>query len=175
MKKIFLTIIIGLAITIACKTNNTANKSKKITVLFESKSNSLVKGTATFVEKKGVVSFTANLTGLTPGVHAIHVHEKSDCSSADGSSAGGHWNPTFEKHGKWGEAIYHKGDIGNFVADENGNGTISLSTDKWCIGCEDQTKNIIGKGLIVHQGADDFVSQPSGNAGGRVACGGIIE
>jgi Cu/Zn superoxide dismutase len=66
-----------------------------------------------------------SLAGLKPGVHAIHIHEKSDCSAADGSSAGGHWNPTFKKHGKWGVGEYHKGDIGNF-ADANGNGTITL-------------------------------------------------
>ena len=60
---------------------------------------------------------------LSPGMHAIHLHEKADCSSPDGKSAGGHWNPTFSKHGKWGdENGYHKGDIGNFEVDENGNG-----------------------------------------------------
>ena len=81
-------------------------------------------GTASFVEKNGTVTFVAKLAGLTPGVHAIHIHEKSDCSAADGSSAGGHWNPTFKKHGKLGEGEAHKGDIGNFTADEKGNGTM---------------------------------------------------
>jgi Cu-Zn family superoxide dismutase len=80
------------------------------------------------------VTFVAKLAGLKPGVHAIHIHEKSDCSAADGSSAGGHWNPTFKKHGKWGVGEYHKGDIGNFTADANGNGTITLTTDEWNIG-----------------------------------------
>ncbi|MEG0851498.1 MAG: superoxide dismutase family protein, partial [Flavobacterium sp.] len=64
---------------------------------------------------------------------------------------------------------------GNFTADEKGNGTITMTTDEWCIGCEDETKNILGKGLIVHQGTDDFTTQPTGNAGGRVACAGIIK
>ena len=175
MKKITLSIATIIAVIIGCKTNNNTADSKKLAIAFESKSNSTVSGTATFVEKKGKVTFVAKLAGLKPGVHAIHIHEKSDCSAADGSSAGGHWNPTFKKHGKWGVAEYHKGDIGNFTADEKGNGTITLTTDEWSIGCEDPTKDILGKGLIVHAGTDDFTTQPTGNAGGRVACSAIIK
>ena len=133
-----------------------------------------VSGFATFKEKNGKVKFEAYISGLTPGVHAIHIHEKSDCSSVDAASAGGHWNPTFKKHGKWGEGECHKGDIGNFTADQNGKGYILLETDEWCIGCGDPTKDILGKGLIVHQNADDFTTQPTGNAGGRMACSAII-
>ena len=175
MKKITLSIVLIIAIIFSCKTSSNSNNSKKLTLTFESKSNTATTGTATFVEKNGIVTFVAKLTGLKPGVHAIHIHEKSDCSAADGSSAGGHWNPTFKKHGKWGDAECHKGDIGNFTADEKGNGTISLSTNEWCIGCGDATKDILGKGLIVHAGTDDFVTQPSGNAGARVACSAIIK
>ena len=114
--------------------------------------------------------------GLTEGEHAIHLHEKADCSSDDGKSSGGHWNPTAQPHGKWGNANgFHKGDIGNFTADKNGNGTVSLTTSEWCIGCGDPNKDIIGKAIIVHQGTDNFISQPSGAAGTRVSCGGIIE
>ncbi len=157
----------------SCKTNSNSN-TNKLDISFESKSNSAVTGNAVFIEKNGKVSFTAKLSGLKPGVHAIHIHEKSDCTAADGSSAGGHWNPTFKNHGKWGAATCHKGDIGNFTADEKGNGSITLTTDQWCIGCGDQTKDIIGKGLIVHQGTDDYITQPAGNAGARVACSAII-
>jgi Cu-Zn family superoxide dismutase len=175
MKKIIFCNMLILAFIIGCKTKSNSNDSKYLNIAFESKSNSLVKGTAAFFEKNGKVTFVAKLTGLKPGVHAIHIHEKSDCSAADGSSAGGHWNPTFKKHGKWGVEEYHKGDIGNFIADEKGNGTITMKTSEWCIGCEDATKNILGKGLIVHQGTDDFTTQPSGNAGARVACSAIIK
>jgi len=119
---------------------------------------------------------TAVMDGLTEGTHAIHIHDKADCSSADGKSTGGHWNPTATPHGKWGAAEgYHKGDIGNFNADAKGNGTITHITDEWCIGCGDSNKDILGKAIIVHQGTDDFTSQPSGAAGARVSCGGIIE
>ncbi len=162
-----------MVFVIACKSALINNKELKL--VFTSKSDSKVIGTATFSEKNGEVSLTAKMTGLSPGIHAIHIHEKSDCSSADGSSAGGHWNPTFKKHGKWGETECHKGDIGNFIADTNGNGSITFKTDEWCIGCEDETKNILNKGLIVHKGADDFTSQPAGNAGARQACSAIIK
>jgi Cu-Zn family superoxide dismutase len=173
MKKIVCITILFIAIIIGCKTN-IAN-SNKLNIVFEPKSGSTVSGTATFTEQNGKVTFSATLAGLKPGIHAIHIHEKSDCSAADGSSAGGHWNPTFKNHGKWGGGDYHKGDIGNFIADENGNGTMTLTTDEWCIGCGDTTKDILGKGLIVHQGADDFTTQPSGNAGTRIACSAIIK
>lgn len=140
------------------------------------KSNSNVSGTIVFTQISGRVYMEAELQGLTPGTHAIHLHEKADCSADDGTSTGGHWNPTFEPHGAWGdEAGYHKGDIGNFKVGDDGLGNISFDTDQWCIGCEDQTKNILGKAVIVHQGADDFVSQPSGAAGARISCAAVIE
>jgi superoxide dismutase, Cu-Zn family len=175
MKKAIIAFTIIAGIIYSCKSYTDAKYSNKLELTFEAKSNSKVSGTAVFTEKDGFVTFTAEVSGLTPGVHAIHIHEKSDCSAADATSTGGHWNPTFKRHGKWGLGEYHRGDIGNFTADANGNGTISLKTDEWCLGCSDETKNILGKGLIVHQEADDFTSQPTGNAGGRVACSAIIK
>ncbi len=142
----------------------------------EPKSDSNVKGEVTFTEEDGSVNMVAMLSGLSEGEHAIHIHDKADCSSADGKSTGGHWNPTGTPHGKWGAAEgYHKGDIGNFMADAEGNAKVEFSTEEWCIGCDDENKNIVGKGVIVHQGVDDFTSQPSGAAGARVSCAGIIQ
>jgi len=147
-----------------------------IKFIMEPKSDSNVKGSVTFTEENGQVSMTANLSGLSEGEHAIHIHEKADCSSADGKSTGGHWNPTGTPHGKWGaEEGYHKGDIGNFTANAEGNATVEFATEEWCLGCDDENKNIVGKGVIVHQGVDDFTSQPSGAAGARVSCSGIIQ
>ena len=173
MKKIFIILVSTILFLVACKTS--VDYKNELNLTLESKSDSKVLGTANFTEKNGIVTFTANMSGLSPGIHAIHLHEKSDCSSADGSSAGGHWSPTFKKHGKWGDTEFHKGDIGNFIADANGNGKINFSTSEWCIGCEDETKNIVGKSIIVHKGSDDFVSQPAGNAGARQACSAIIK
>lgn len=151
-------------------------KTKKLIVELGAKSESNASGTVIFEETKGIVKMTAVISGLSEGTHAIHIHQTADCSSADGKSSGGHWNSTAQPHGKWGVAEgYHKGDIGNFETDENGNGTIVKTTNEWCIGCDDKTKNVVGKGIIVHQGVDDFTSQPSGAAGARVACGGIIK
>ena len=173
MKKIFIILVSTILFLVACKTS--VDHKNDLNLTLESKSDSKVLGTANFTEKNGIVTFTANMSGLSPGIHAIHLHEKSDCSAADGSSAGGHWNPTFKKHGKWGDTEFHKGDIGNFIADANGNGKINFSTSEWCIGCEDETKNIVGKSIIVHKGSDDFLSQPAGNAGARQACSAIIK
>ncbi|MGB1230902.1 MAG: superoxide dismutase family protein [Winogradskyella sp.] len=149
---------------------------KKVTITLSPKSDSKVEGKVTFEQVGNEVTMVANMTGLTEGIHAIHIHQTADCSSADGKSTGGHWNPTAQPHGKWGDSKgYHKGDIGNFQVKTDGVGTITMSTNEWCIGCKDETKNILGKAIIVHQGTDDFTSQPSGAAGSRISCGGIIE
>ena len=135
-----------------------------------SKSNTNTSGTVSFTQKSDEVKMVVNAKNLTPGVHAIHLHQNGDCSSADGSSAGGHWNPAGSDHGKWGAEHFHMGDIGNLTADANGNANLSFSTNKWCVGCDDASKNIIGKSVIIHAAADDFHTQPTGNAGGRVGC-----
>ncbi len=149
---------------------------KAVQFPMEAKSDSGVEGVVNFTEKQGVVTMAATFSGLTPGEHAIHLHEEADCSAADGTSTGGHWNPTNEPHGKWGDdGGYHKGDIGNFEALEDGTAEVEFSTDQWCLDCDDPNKNIMGKAVIVHQGVDDFTSQPSGAAGARISCTGIIQ
>ena len=152
------------------------NGVKTLNVMLESKSGSTAVGEAVFSEENGKVRLEAKIMGLKPGTHAIHLHEKADCSAADGASAGGHWNPTFEEHGKWSDPEgFHRGDIGNFEVNSEGMGKISMETDLWCIGCADEKKNIVGKAIIIHEGVDDFVTQPTGDAGGRLSCGGIIQ
>ena len=154
----------------------TVQTDKRLVVQLSPKSDSNVEGKVIFSQKDGIVNMLASLKGLSEGEHAIHIHAKADCSSPDGKSTGGHWNPTGQPHGKWGaETGYHKGDIGNFTVGADGRGTVTMNTDEWCIGCGDETKDILGKAIIVHQGVDDFTSQPSGAAGSRVSCGGIIE
>ena len=158
-------------------TQEIVENTEALTILLSPKSKSSVTGKVEFVESNGSIQMTAVLKGLSEGSHAIHIHEKSDCSSDDGKSSGGHWNPTGQPHGKWGaESGYHKGDIGNFSVKNEGEETVvEFNTNQWCIGCGDESKDILGKGIIVHQGVDDFTSQPSGAAGSRVSCGGIIE
>lgn len=173
MKKVFFSfLIVLLSGIIGCQEATV----KEIEISLNAKSNSNTSGEVSFTEKDGVVSMEAHIYGLDPGTHAIHLHEKADCSSPDGKSTGGHWNPTFEQHGAWKEESgFHRGDIGNFEADDNGHGMIKFSTVLWCIDCDDPIKNIVGKAVIVHQGADDLISQPSGAAGSRVSCAGIVQ
>jgi len=154
----------------------TKKPEKVLSLRLSPKSDSRVDGKLQFSQTDGVVTMEASITGLTPGTHAIHIHEKADCSSADGKSTGGHWNPTFQPHAAWGaEGGFHLGDIGNFEANEDGQGSVTFSTDLWCIGCGDENKDIVGKAIIVHEGTDDLTSQPSGAAGSRVSCAAIIE
>lgn len=155
------------------KTEKTdASAAKKVVVNLKGMKDSGITGEVVFTEKNGKVTMKATVKGLAEGSHAIHIHENADCSTM--AAAGGHWNPTGEPHGKWGaEKGYHKGDIGNFKSNADGVGTITLTTDEWCIGCDDEAKNILGHSIIVHEGVDDFVSQPSGAAGMRMACGTI--
>lgn len=170
--------VTSLAALSACQNNNQNNRAsaKDITVIMQAKSDSTAKGQVNFKEENNLVSMEAHFTGLNEGPHAIHIHAQANCNASDGKSAGGHWNPTNEQHGQWGDkAGYHKGDIGNFEVDADGTGQITFQTNEWCIDCDDNNKNILGKSVIVHQGSDDFVSQPSGNAGARVACGEILK
>ena len=138
------------------------------------KSGSAVSGNVSFSEHEGIVTMKAIVRGASPGDHAIHIHVEGDCSAEDGSSAGGHWNPTGEDHGKWNSSAFHRGDIGNIAVGRDREGRISRTTDLWCIGCEDPSKDILGKAIIIHAGIDDFSTQPSGAAGARIGCG-VIE
>ena len=135
-------------------------------------SDSSVTGMAVFTQNGDQITLTIEIQNASPGLHAVHIHEKGDCSSPDGKSAGGHWNPTGVAHGKWGEGEFHLGDLGNIAVGEDGTGSIELTTDLWEIGT-DSDIDIVGKGIIVHAGADDFTSQPSGDAGARIGCGAI--
>lgn len=101
---------------------------------------------------------------------AVHFHEHGDCGNK-GENTHGHWDPTKENHGQWGSAAYHSGDIGNIKLDANGHGTVSVTTDRWSVDVNQQGKDIIGRGIIVHGGTDDYTTQPTGNSGPRVGCG----
>ena len=136
----------------------------------EPKSGSEVTGNATFVLEGDKVTLYLSLQNLPPGVHAAHIHEFGDCSAEDGSSAGGHWNPLDMDHGKWNEAPFHLGDLGNVEADEVGNGPLTLTTSMWTIG-SGALDDVVGKSIVVHAAEDDFTTQPTGAAGGRIACG----
>ena len=146
---------------------------KQANAMIGSLGDSGVTGMAVFTQNGDQITFTAEIQGASPGLHAIHIHEFGDCSAPDGKSAGGHWNPTDVAHGKWGSDEFHLGDIGNITVGEDGTGGITLTTDLWEIGTGSDV-DVVGKGIIVHADADDFVSQPSGAAGARIGCGVIV-
>ena len=129
-------------------------------------------GMAMFMQEGDTITVFIEIAGASPGLHAVHIHEIGDCSAADGTSAGGHWNPTDAPHGKWGDGAFHLGDLGNIEVGQDGIGTFELTTNLWEMGTGSDL-DIVGKGIIVHAGADDFTSQPSGNAGARIGCGAI--
>ncbi len=122
---------------------------------------------------EGVVKLVLEVENLTAGTHAVHLHENGDCSAPDATSAGGHWNPTSEDHGKRGENDFHSGDIANLTVGEDGIGNLEMEVEGWSIGGSEES-NIINKAIIIHADPDDFKTQPSGAAGSRIACG-VIE
>ena len=150
-----------------------AAPAKQATAMIDALGDSGVTGMVVFTQNGDQITLTAEIQGASPGLHGFHIHANGDCSSPDGKSAGGHWNPTDVGHGKWGEGEFHLGDIGNISVGEDGTGRITLTTDLWEIGTGSDI-DVVGKGIIVHADADDFVSQPSGAAGARIGCGVIV-
>ena len=147
-----------------------AKKVSRATAYINPRSDSELFGSAIFIREGDQITVQVSIEAAPPGEHAVHIHETGDCSAPDATSAGGHWNPTGADHGKWNEAPFHLGDIGNVLAGEDGTGSIMLTTDLWEMGTG-ETNDIMGKAVIVHAGPDDFTTQPTGAAGGRLGCG----
>jgi len=131
-----------------------------------------VSGTVTFVQSGAKMKVFAEVSGLTPGLHGFHIHEKGDCSAPDGTSAGGHFNPTGKPHGSPEQADHHAGDLLQLVADANGNARQVSYIEGPTLG--DGPENIIGRSVIVHAAPDDYKTQPTGNSGARQACGVVV-
>ena len=126
-------------------------------------------GTVTFSQWGTRVLVAGTITGLKPGQeHGFHIHEKGDCSSGDGMSTGGHFNPHGKAHAHHGSTERHAGDLPALRADASGKATFSVEMD--VITVADGAASVIGRGLIVHVQADDYKTQPTGNAGARNAC-----
>lgn len=126
-------------------------------------------GTVEFIQLPGRVAVRGEVSGLRPGAqHGFHVHEKGDCSSGDGMSAGGHFNPGARPHGNHDAGEHHAGDLPSLQADANGVARFRFETATLSVvgGAAD----VAGKGLIVHRDPDDFITQPTGNSGPRLAC-----
>ena len=157
------------AVAAGCAAMGTGGGASAVANLEPTKGNS-ARGTVTFVQSGERVRVTAQLSGLKPGAeHGFHVHEKGDCSSGDGMSAGGHFNPASKPHGNvHAGGDRHAGDLPNVKADDYGNASLSFDATGVAVGSGQA--DIVGRGLIVHRDPDDYKSQPAGNAGPRIAC-----
>jgi Cu-Zn family superoxide dismutase len=163
--------IAGCALFVAGCASTSEPQGPSATARLQSKSGSQVSGTIRFVQVGNRVRVTGEVTGHTGGSKGFHLHEKGDCSSADGMSAGGHFNPAKAKHGAPGAG--HAGDLGNLVFDQSGRASVNMMVDGITVS-RDAANGIIGRAVIVHASEDDLKTDPTGNAGGRVACG-VIE
>lgn len=169
MKSLFLSA--GAAcLLLSCTANGVARNATQ-TFNIQPRSGTQTQGTVTLTQKGNAVTLDLNAYKLPPNAMiATHIHQVADCSDPKAESAGGHWNPTGEAHGKWGVGEFHNGDLGNIKTNAKGTGRLVMTSDKWCVGCSDEKKNLLGHAIIIHAKADDYHTQPSGNAGGRVGC-----
>jgi Cu-Zn family superoxide dismutase len=141
--------------------------TRAVAVLHSTEGND-VQGIVSFTEVEKGIQIIANVNGLSPGKHGFHIHEYGDCSALDGTSAGGHFNPENMLHGGPTDRERHAGDLGNLEADMEGKAHYERIDDRISLV---GPHSIIGLAVIVHGGEDDFTTQPTGNAGPRVACG----
>lgn len=157
--------LMGSCLAFAVENPDAATKA--VALLSPTKGNR-AQGVVTFTALDGAVRIVADVDYLEPGPHALHIHEYGDCSAADGASIGGHFNPTGKRHGGPDYLERHVGDLGNIVADEKGHAHYER-VDKVIKLSGPHT--IKGHAIAIHANRDDFKTQPSGNAGGIVACG----
>jgi Cu-Zn family superoxide dismutase len=145
----------------------TSQVNKAVCILYPTEGHN-VSGKVSFTKTNGGIIVVADIYGLSEGKHGFHIHEFGDCSSPDGKSAGGHFNPEGKAHGSPGDSIRHVGDLGNVTADSTGTAHLELTDTMLAF---TGSHSIIGRAVIVHEGEDDLKSQPTGNAGARVAYG----
>ena len=148
-----------------------ASTARMATANLAPASGSLVSGKLALMPMGNGVHVSGDIGGLAPGSsHGFHIHETGDCSAADASSAGGHFNPGASVHGKAGPGAHHAGDIDNIVADASGIAHVNAHVMGVSLG-GGAADDVAGRAFVVHATADDYATQPSGNSGARIACG----
>lgn len=168
---------VALAVILpACSISLTTESSHHVhevgaSAIIEGRSGSTLTGVASFRAVREGVEVSVTLENAPAGWHAVHIHEKGDCSSADGKSAGGHFNPTGHDHGAPHAPVHHAGDLGNMWVGQDGAGYHVVYMPELRI--DDPDMGVAGRAIIVHEKADDLTSQPTGAAGGRIGCGEI--
>lgn len=162
MKKLIVVSILFLA---ACATMNRPTA----TATLAPTSGQTAQGTVRFVQQPdGAVEVSVHLTGVPPGVHGFHIHEKGDCGD-NGNAAGSHFNPAGTAHGSPNADPHHAGDFGNVTSDDAGVVRTTFTTRS--ITLTEGPSSAVGRAVILHANPDDLKTQPTGNAGGRIACG----
>jgi len=129
-------------------------------------------GTITFDQQGKQVTMKGTFTGLKPGKHGFHIHEKGDCGGKDAKNAGMHFNPSNSKHGPPESGTRHAGDFGNITADKDGNASFEMTTDSLTVA--PGVDSIANRAIVIHAKADNGKTQPSGGSGTPIACG-VIE
>ena len=168
MKPVLISVAAAALVLAGCQT--TPSEPLRATAQLQPTKGNKTFGEATFEEVDGKVRVIVFVQGLKPGQeHGLHIHEKGDCSSGDGMSAGGHFNPHNKPHGHHASSERHAGDLPSLTGNKAGRGNIKVDVDQITIG--PGPASIIGRGLIVHADPDDWKTQPTGNAGARIACG----
>jgi superoxide dismutase, Cu-Zn family len=160
--------IASAALLVACAT--TSNEPLRATAQLQPTKGNKTFGEATFEQAGDKVHVVVYVQGLKPGQeHGLHIHEVGDCSSGDGMSTKGHFNPFGKPHARHDSAERHAGDLPSLKAGKDGRAKVDAMLDVITVGSG--AGNIVGRGLIVHADPDDFKTQPTGNAGARIACG----
>ena len=166
----WLTVAICCALVACSSVNSALQRERTAIALLAPTEGNTASGVVEFEQDGSEMIVRLRIEGLTPnGLHGVHIHEKGDCRAPDASSAGGHFNPTGDKHGGLDSEPRHAGDLGNVRADADGK--VDTEFEVTGISLKAGDDSVIGRSVIVHAQADDFVSQPSGNAGPRIACG----
>lgn len=129
-----------------------------------------LRGVALFVEEEEGLRVTVDLLRAPDGVHAVHLHKIGDCSAWDARSTGSHFNPDRKPHGPPGSPDSHAGDLGNIEV-RNGSGRLEFVSALLTV--QPGLYSVVGRSIVVHEYEDDFVTQPEGNSGMRIACGEI--
>jgi Cu-Zn family superoxide dismutase len=142
------------------------------TAVMRPASGSQAHGSVKFTQVGARVRVDAEIAGLSPGLHGMHVHEKGDCSAADATSTGPHFSTAGKKHGGPDTMERHAGDLGNINANEYGKANLSIMVDGISVG--QSPDGVVGRGVIVHANADDLKTDPTGNSGDRISCG-VVE
>ena len=158
----------AIALLLSACASTPDSSGPSATVTLRPASGTQVHGELQFTQVGDRVRVTGEVLGHTPGAKGFHIHEKGDCSAPDAMSAGGHFNPAKKPHGAPGAG--HAGDLGNIVFNDYGKATVNMTISGVTISKE-APNSIIGRAVIVHIGTDDLKTDPTGNAGGRAACG----